>query len=495
MSSPDIPSFSQFIKIDRRKSDPIYLQIVYQFIQAVQGRLLEVGNKIPGSRRLSKDLNVHRKTIIAALDELQTQGWVTTVPSVGTFVENPDLNAKGNQNSVATQQLNEKASFVYRKSFLLDSPEQKDRYPYVFTDGSPDYRIIKPKELGRFYTAALKRKNLLAQTPTYLSETNPFFKEQLSYYLNLTRGLHISKNNLVTANSRQVLLYILTQLLVQPGHRVLVGEYSDHYANMVFQQAGAKIVTIPMDKEGIQVDFIRENFRSGSIKFLYVNPQHQNPTTFSLSEKRRQELITLANDYNFILVEDDPDYELTYEISTNIPLIKRNHSNNVLYLGCFGRFLPPGFQADFMVGPVDFMEEAHKHLNIFGNMDQIKEQALGEMINEGDIHRYRRKALQTYRARRDSFASLITEHFPTQLDFTIPKGGLAFWLEVKQRISLSKWADKCHELGLFIPRTCLYQNKKLTALRLGFGNRKEEDMKEAIKVLKHAYNNTFKAAK
>src|SRR5690625_4763873 len=107
MSSPDIPSFSQFIKIDRRKSDPIYLQIVYQFIQAVQGRLLEVGNKIPGSRRLSKDLNVHRKTIIAALDELQTQGWVTTVPSVGTFVENPDLNAKGNQNSRSEEHTSE----------------------------------------------------------------------------------------------------------------------------------------------------------------------------------------------------------------------------------------------------------------------------------------------------------------------------------------------------------------------------------------------------
>src|SRR5690554_1223193 len=86
MSSPDIPAFSQFIKIDRRKSDPIYLQIVYQFIQAVQGRLLEEGSKIPGSRKLSKDLNVHRKTIIAALDELQSQGWVTMVPSVGTFV-------------------------------------------------------------------------------------------------------------------------------------------------------------------------------------------------------------------------------------------------------------------------------------------------------------------------------------------------------------------------------------------------------------------------
>lgn len=487
MSSPDIPPFSQFIKIDRRKSDPIYMQIVYQFIQAVQRRLLEEGNKIPGSRRLSKDLNVHRKTIITALEELQAQGWVTIVPSVGTFVKNPDLHTSDKQDYLTRNQLDNKASFPFRKSFLLDSPAPKDRYPYVFTDGTPDYRIIKPKELGRFYTAALKRRNLLANQPIYLSETNPFYKEQLSYYLNLTRGLHISKNNLITANSRQIILYILTQLLVEPGHRVLVGRYSDYYSNMVFQQAGAQIVTIPMDDEGIQVDFIRKNFRADSIKFLYIHSQHQYPTTINLSENRKQALLALAEDYNFILVEDDPDYELTYEKLATVPLIKRNHSNNLIYLGSFGKYLPPGFQSDFMIGPKDFIEEASKHLNIFGNMDLIKDQALGEMINEGDIHRYRRKAVQTYLARRNLFASMLTTYFPSQLDYTIPKGGLAFWLKVNQPISLSKWAEQCHDSGLFIPRTCLYQNQHLTALRLGFGHMKEDEMKEALKILKQAY--------
>lgn len=487
MNSPDNLPFSQFIKIDRRKSDPIYLQIVYQFIQAVQRRLLEAGDKIPGSRTLSKDLNVHRKTVIAALEELQAQGWVSTLASVGTFAENPDLKAKTKQHSYTTTEIEDKATFKFHKSFLLDSPEQKNQCSYSFTEGTPDYKIIKTKELGRFYTAALKRKNLLTSSPAYLSETNPFFKEQLSYYLNLTRGLHISKDNLITANSRQVLLYILTQLLVQTGDRILVGAYSDYYSNMVFQQAGAEISTIPMDSEGIQVDFIRKHFLPGSIKFLYISPQHQYPTTTSLSENRRQELISLAKEYDFILVEDDNDYELTYEKSVVIPLIKSSPSKNVIYLGCFGKFLPLGFQTDFMIGPKDFIEEAHKHLNIFEKMDLVKVQALGEMINEGDIHRYRRKAIQTYLSRRNLFASLLKEHFPTQLDFTIPKGGLAFWLEIKQPISLTTWTKKCQKLGLFIPRTCLYQNQQTTALRLGFGHMNEEEMREAVSILKEGH--------
>lgn len=488
MSSPENLLFSQFIKIDRRKTEPIYLQIVYQFIQAVQRRLLEAGDKIPGSRTLSKDLHVHRKTVIAALEELQAQGWVTTIASVGTFVENPDLKTKATQHSYTTSEIEDKAAFEFNKSFLLDSPTQKNPCSFSFTEGTADYRIVKIKELGRFYTAALKRKHLLANSSAYLSENNLFFKEQLSYYLNLTRGLHISKDNLITANSRQVLLYILTQLLVQTGDRILVGTYSDYYSNMVFQQAGAKISTIPMDSEGIQIDFIRKHFQPGSIKFLYISPQHQYPTTISLSESRRQELIALAKKYDFILVEDDNDYELTYEKSAIIPMIKRSPSKNVIYLGCFGKFLPPGFQTDFMIGPKDFIEEAHKHLNIFGKMDLVKDQAMGEMINEGDIHRYRRKAIKTYLLRRNLFASLLKNQFPTQLDFTIPKGGLAFWLEIKQPISLSSWTNKCQELGLFIPRTCLYQNQQTTAFRLGFGHLNEEEMRKAVAILKEGFS-------
>lgn len=492
MSSPDNLPFSQFIKIDRRKSDPIYLQIVYQFIQAVQRRLLEEGDKIPGSRSLSKELNVHRKTILAALEELQAQGWIKTIPSVGTYVENPDKIWRDNESSLIHQDMEDKAGFIFRRSFLLDATNQKNKFPYRFTDGTADYSIIKTKELGRFYSAALKRKSLLNNSTSELSQINPFFKDQLSYYLNLSRGLHISKDNLITANSRQVLLYILTQLLIEQGDCILVGEYSHHHSNMAFQQAGAKIATIPMDHEGIQIDFIRKHFRPGNIKFLYISPQHQYPTTTSLSEKRRLELIALAKEYDFILVEDDSDYELTYEKSLDIPLIKRSTSRNVIYLGCFGKFLPPGFQTDFMIGPKDFIEEANKHLSIFGKMDLVKEQALGEMINEGDIHRYRRKALQTYLDRRNLFAELLKENFSEQLKFDLPKGGLAFWLEVTSPISLSKWTDQCQKLGLFIPRTCLYQNQHTTALRLGFGHMKKEEMEKTVEILREAYIHVMK---
>src|SRR5699024_12870164 len=95
---------------------PIYLQIVYQFIQAVQRGLLSDGNKIPGSRNLCKELGVHRKTIVAALEELQTQGWVTIKPAVGTFVKNQDFDIKNEDTPSAHNTAIQNAAFQFRKN-------------------------------------------------------------------------------------------------------------------------------------------------------------------------------------------------------------------------------------------------------------------------------------------------------------------------------------------------------------------------------------------
>lgn len=487
MSSPVNSSFPQFIKIDRRKSDPVYIQIAYQFIQAVQLGLLEENTKIPGSRTLSKELKVHRKTIVAAIEELQSQGWIKTKPSVGTFAINPNIKTSREKRYYTNKALQKKAEFGFRKSFILDSPNQRSQCQYRFTTGEPDYRIIKTNELGRFYSSALKRKNVIKNIPDYLTGGNLFFKEQLSFYINATRGFHISKDNLINARSKQILLYILTQLLIQTGDTILVASFSYPFSNMVFQQAGAMIKTIPMDEEGIKVDFIRKNFKKGDIKCVYLAPQHQNPTTICLSENRKSALLKLADDYSFIVIEDDSNYELTFDNSAGVPLIKMNHSGNVVYLGSFGRFLTPGFQTDFMIGPKDFIEEAQKYLTIFGDLDVVKEQAIAEMIYEGDIHRYRRKALNIYQSRRNYFSQLIQTSFANAIHYNIPKGGLAFWLQFNNPFSLYQLTEKCKERGLFIPTACLFQSREITALRLGFGHFNEEEMTAAIEILKEGY--------
>lgn len=484
-------SFAQLIKIDRRKADALYLQIVYQFIQAVQQGVLREGQQLPGSRIISKELNVHRKTVIAALEELKMQGWIETKASVGTFVKNLPLKNKNTVYQRATDL--DYAAFNYRKSFILDSASNQNNCSYYFTDGTPDYRIIKMTELSRYYSSALKRKNVIKKISENPLESNAYFLEQLSYYLNLTRGLHISTKNMMLTNNRQSLLYILTQLLIHQGDMVLVAAYSYYLSNMTFQQSGAKVHTIPIDKNGIQVEYIAKNYNPGQIKLIYLQSQHQYPTTYSLSEERKMELLKLSEAYDFIIVEDDYSYELSYAHSSHSSLFRAAQTNRCVYIGEFGKYLTPGFQTSFLLGPQDFIAEGKKYLSLFGNADVVKEQALAEMIYEGHIHRYRRKVLKIYEYRRHVFNTLLQKYFGNEISYLIPDGGLAYWINFKYSISLITLAKNAKNLGLHIPSTCFYQDKNISALRIGFAHFDKDEMSQAVAIFHQAYQITFQS--
>lgn len=468
MNSPDKINFSRYIRINRKKSDAIYLQIVYQFINAVQRGDLKVGEKIVGSRVLSENIGVHRKTVVAAMEELQAQGWVEMVAKKGTFVQNPQI--KKTTNFVDSEGTNRQdAHFTFAKSFVLDSPFEETTAVRAFNDGQPDYRLVNLDELSRFYRNALKRKQVQKTLGAFSSKGNTFFLEQLSYYLNLTRGIHISKEHLITAKNKSLLLYTTAQLLLRPSDVVLVGELSYFFANMTFQQFGVTLKTIPVDENGMDVSFIAENFKKGEIRCVYLNARNYYPTTVRLSEERKIALLELAKQLDFVIVEDDEDFEFQYEKSVYSSLFSLDKSGVVIYLGVFGKLLTPTFQTGFLLAPKNFSATVSDLLAVLEpQKDIVTEQALGEMIEEGDYFRYHKKSVKVYRDKRNAFAIFLTEKLGNKIHFQVPESGLAFWVEFSNSADLSQFVKQCKEDEVFIPRICIYQTAKMSGLRLGF---------------------------
>lgn len=486
MNSPVDNFFATLITTDRRKSDPIYLQIAYQFINAVRANKISEETKIPGSRTLAKELKLHRKTVIAALEELKSQGWLRSVPAVGTFVENPE---KSSSTQFQNLSLIDSEAFHVRKNFVLDSISEIHEYPAHFTDGTSDYRIVKIQELSAFYTSALRKKNVVKKMSQ--PQGNLFFRKQLAIYINTTLGLHISENHLLNVQNKEILLYILGQILIQQGDIILVSEYSYPFASMIFQQVGAIVKTVPSDAGGICTNFIKDNFKNGEIKCVYIQPEHQYPTTVSLSEERRSTLIELSKEYGFVIIEDSGDAQINFKRNSPLTLLKKANGSNILYLGNFGNFLPREFQCSFLLCAKEIIQEAKKYVRLFGPMDYLKEQAFAEMIFAGDIHRFHRRALKVYNERARLFASLLEKHFAPHIQFTMPEGGFAFWIEILKEGSLFELRQNAANHGLFIPFGCLYQNKNTTAMRLGYAHLNNEEIEHALGILKKAFEETF----
>ncbi|MDH6253768.1 GntR family transcriptional regulator/MocR family aminotransferase [Chryseobacterium sp. H1D6B] len=487
MNSPvDVP-YKSFIKIDRKSDTSMYMQTANQLINAIQRGYLPLGTKLPGTRAMSQILEVHRNTIVAVYDELSAQGWVESLPNKGTFVigKNEEIPLKiGVFDKTDLKHYPKSTGFSFKTSNILDNPFEHSNCEYLFNDGVPDIRLTQIDQHSRIYSSTLKRKAHQKMLGHYNHDGSEFFKKHLSHYLNLSRGLSISKNNLLITRSTEMSIYIVSEILLSQGDAVLVGALSYFSVNMIFQKAGVQILSVPIDDEGISVEGVREMCKKQKIRMLYLTPHHHYPTTVTLSAQRRLELLNLAGEYGFIILEDDYDYDFHYDKSPILPLASADTNGMVIYIGSFGKSLAPGFRTGFIVAPENLMIEMRKYLGIIDRQgDILMEQVLGEMIAEGEIHRYLKKSLKIYQERRDYFAGLLEEHMSDSIEFRKPSGGLAVWAEWKIPVNLMHLSRECSRNNLFIPKTLLYQNKNLTATRLGYGNMNFDEMKTSIEIL------------
>lgn len=485
MNSPVEIPFKSFIQIERTSHIPIYIQIANHLTQAIQSGTLLPGTKLPGARTLSDLLDVHRNTITSVYEELYAQGWIDVKPNRGAVVMPRLPKIKGR--AAESRGYPATTGFSFTTTPLLDNPFDYAPCDYVFNDGVPDIRLTQIDDLSRLYSANMKRKSNQKKMSYYNQEGSRYFKEQLSKYLRLSRGFKISINNLLITRSIEMSLFIISEIILQQGDYVVVGAPSYFAANMIFQKSSNRVLTVPTDEEGLNTDALEELCNKHIIRLVYVTPQHHYPTTVSLSARRRMALLQLSKKFGFVIVEDDHDYDFHYDKQPLLPLATVDTEGMVIYVSSFGKSLAPGFRTGFVVAPENLMVEMRKYLGIIDRQgDVMIEQALGEMIEEGAIQRHMKRSLKIYKERRDYMSALLEKHLSEWVQFQQPTGGLAFWLTFKKQVNLMRLKKLCEKNNLFIPRTLLYQNKEVTALRIGFGHLDNEEMNKTIGILKQS---------
>jgi len=489
MNSPVNNVLESLIAFNKSANTSIYIQIAQQIINAIQRGYLPEGTALPGTRTLGELLSINRNTAVAVYDELASQGWVNIMPNKGTFVLMPENKTVAIK--AVTQRLDtlktypNTAGFPFQSSFNLASTQEFSACKHVINDGKPDLRLHPTFQFAKWYSASMKRASLILKWNQTQEESYTTFSKQLCNYLNATRGFHIKPNNILSTRSTEMSLYIVSQLLIQQKDVVLVGNLSHYKSNMIFQQAGANIKTIPVDVDGLDVDFIEKNFKKNSIRCVYVCAHRQYPTTVALTAARRLKLLTLATAYNFAIIEDDFDYDFQFDGSAMVPMASADAKGVVIYLGRLGQSFFPSFQIGFIVAPENIINEAKNYLQILDKQgDLIQKQILTELIVEGEIHRLIKKNITIYKQRRDYLCSCLTKYFKDYATWQAPVGGLAVWLNFKPRVSLVKLAKKTKARDLFLPKTILYQNKDICAMRLGYGHLNEDEIENVIKILK-----------
>jgi len=476
--------FKSLIVLDKKLRTPIYHQVIDQFIGLIKHGTLQSGQRLISSRELSTQLGVHRKTIVLAYDDLISQGWFETRKGSGTFVAKNLPEIKPIRLAANSSAHRQKAGFRFeRKSVITKQAESSSLYKLHLDDGFPDPRLAPLLDLARAYRGNLIRGNSYVKLGYGDTRGSQFLREQLAAYLNDTRGLQITSNNVLIVRGTMMGFYLTNLAFVKPGDLVVMGDMNWESGRINSMNAGATIVSITSDENGMVVDELEKLCKNKPVRLVYVTPHHDYPTCVTLKADRRIKLLKLAEKYGFIIFEDDYDYDFHYESRPILPLASVDKRGLVLYSGSFTKIISPAFRLGYLVGPEDVIAHLAFHRRIIDRQgDLVLENALAELLKENVIQKHLKKSLKEYRQRRDFFCEMLRAKLPSKIDFQIPEGGMAVWANFDKRINLVKTTEIAFKNKLYV--NAGVTTKNLNAVRLGFASSTIGELEQCVDILK-----------
>jgi GntR family transcriptional regulator / MocR family aminotransferase len=277
--------------------------------------------------------------------------------------------------------------------------------------GVPELRTLPTPLLARAYRRVLTGSSSRRLFDAGHPQGNARLRDALVDLLTRARGITAPAEAIMVVHGSQHGLYLAARTLIRPGDLVAVEEPGYRPAWRALELAGATLIPIPIDRDGLQIDALAAIDRP--VRALYTTPHHQYPTTVTLAAERRLRLLELARARQMIILEDDYDFDFHYQGRPALPLAASDRAGSVVYFGTLSKILAPGLRLGYVVAPLDVMRRiAGYRRDVDTQGDHALEQAVAILLEDGDVQRHARRMAGIYRRRRDALASELRNRLP-----------------------------------------------------------------------------------
>lgn len=471
---------------------PVYQQIVSYWIDIIKKGLFKKGQKLPGTRLLSQWAKVHRNTMIIAIDELARLDYVHIIPNKGTFISyNKSLPIRDQTQDIIEDDINVAtlpliSSFKFELNNLL-SPESKpsdNTFAHILNEGIPDRSLVPTQLLSKEYSSLFKKEINIKYLDEQHAIANPLFLNTLTQWLNTSRNIQLTSQQVLTTRGDDMSLYLISQLFFKKDDVIIVGSPNHFIHNKIIQYTGARLLPIAIKENGIDLQKIKSIKKP--IKAIVLQPFQHYPTASIMSLNNKIELLNWAYK-NKVLVIEDTQGLLWQPLHNNaVTLQSLDTKGIVISFGSFNELLAANIQSGFITAPNNIIIALHQlRLIIDRQSDILLEHALHNLIKSGAIDRIIRKNKKVYNERAKK-ARIICQELTKVIPLEMRQDHYGIWIEFKENINLKQMADHAHTLGIYIPQNLLFQSKNLCAIRIGFASYKSEDFEQIIQKIKQA---------
>ncbi len=460
----------------REDGQPKYLQLFNSIKELISQGEMKPGERLPAIRSLASQLGVNTSTVVNAYKQLESNSYITAKKGSGYFVSDTK---RGTQDT----------------HFSGDMGLYKDDSVINFANATPHPSIFPIESFKACINEVLERDKGFAFGYDESNGYRPLRQSILAYF---KREYSISMENesfLQIVSGAQQGIDIIGKALLNPGDYVITETPTYDGAVEAFKSRGARIISVNMEKDGMDMEELEKKVRICKPKLIYVMTRYQNPTTVCYSQEKLERLMLLAKAYNLYIVEDDSMSELYFEKEKPMTLKTLDKCNEyVIYLKSFSKILMPGLRVGSMIIPENLIDNFTKikHTSDISSSGLIQ-RSLDLYFRSEKWDEHLQYMKEIYKGRFEFMFAGLEKMEKYGIKFEKPGGGLYFWVKLPRYLSANFFYKKCRNNGLvFIPSGIFYDNihkRSDDFIRLSFASAGIDQIREGMAILEKCLTN------
>ena len=355
-----------------------------------------------------------------------------------------------------------------------------------FAAGNPGAESFPAREMNEI-SSALFAQSYSSALQYGISEGYAPLRTQIAERMRSKYATGTDSDDILIVSGGQQGIEMTAKIFCNDSETVVCEAPSFVGALNAFRSYGLRLQGIPVADDGIDTDALEAYLQQNRVRLLYVIPTFQNPSGVTMSLEKRRRLLALAKQYDFLILEDSPYFELRYS-GSDVPTIKSlDDDGRVIFVGSFSKIIAPGIRIGFVIADRQIISKltvakqvSDVHTNLFFQM------VVSEYLRRYDLDAHIRSICTLYRQKRDLMLAAAQRYFPDGVAVGRPDGGLFVWCTLPDGADSMKFCGMASEqLVAAVPGASFASDEKAISpsFRLNFSLPTDEQIDKGMQIL------------